>query len=266
MKINKLKFLVFAQIFLLSTIILTDFSHRSNYFPVWKHTQQASLISIKSKWLIWDNNGTTICTAANAQQYVQLCSDGAGGAIISWKDERTDAGDIYAQRINSSGGVEWTANGTAICTAANAQEYVQLCSDGVGGAIITWADRRVDGTFTDIYVQRVNSSGGVEWTGNGTVISDEPGYQIGHQLCSDGAGGAIVTWEDNTDIYAQRVNSSGGVEWAANGIAICTPFDFQRLPQLCSDGAGGAIITWQDERTDAGDIYAQRINSSGGVE
>ncbi|HUY00836.1 MAG TPA: hypothetical protein VMV49_14840, partial [Candidatus Deferrimicrobium sp.] len=66
----------------------------------------------------WDTNGTPICAADSIQEDIAICPDGAGGAIIVWRDWRApgDLGDIYAQRIDSDGVGLWGANGTAICT------------------------------------------------------------------------------------------------------------------------------------------------------
>src|SRR5262245_4583427 len=48
-------------------------------------------------------------------------------------------------------------------------------------------------------------------------------------VISDGAGGAIVAWQDMRggvgspgDIYAQRVNAAGVALWAAQGASVCT--------------------------------------------
>ncbi|MBW1985531.1 MAG: hypothetical protein JRI53_12490 [Deltaproteobacteria bacterium] len=215
----------------------------------------------------WITNGTAICIEGGDQYFPQICSDGAGGAIIVWEDLRGSDSDIYAQYINSTGHVKWNSNGRAICTANNTQWYTQICSDGAGGVIITWADYR-NGTNFDIFAQRVDSTGNVKWSANGTVICEANGDQETPQICSDGAGGALITWEDlrsgsNGDIYAQRINSTGNVKWTANGVAICTINDDQDAPQICSDGNGGAIITWEDLRSVWEDIYAQRINSTG---
>src|SRR5436309_4983106 len=72
---------------------------------------------------------------------------------------------------------------------------------------------------------------------------------------SDGAGGAIIAWENESglsvpgDIYAQRVSATGAVLWApANGVALTLDLDDQLQPRMVSDGAGGAIIVWQDGR------------------
>ena len=56
------------------------------------------------------------------RMFPTIISDGSGGAIIAWMDSRSGAHcDIYAQRINASGVVQWTADGVAISTAAGAQ-------------------------------------------------------------------------------------------------------------------------------------------------
>jgi len=211
----------------------------------------------------WTTNGKAICTAENNQEYPTIVSDGAGGAIITWMDYRGGNYDIYAQRINANGAVQWADNGEAICTAAINQSTATIVSDGAGGAIITWYDNR--GVDNDIYAQRINANGVVQWTDNGEAICTAADHQFTPTIVSDGAGGAIITWWDyrrgNYDIYAQRINANGVVQWAANGEAICTAADHQCAPKIVSDGAGGAIITWWDYRSGTNyDIYAQRIS------
>jgi hypothetical protein len=117
----------------------------------------------------WTANGAAICTASSRQDIVGLISDGSGGAIITWSDDRTSQYDIYAQRVDSSGAVQWTADGVAICMASGTQWWPQLTSDGSGGAIITWQDKR-SGTNYDIYAQRVDSNGTV-MVNNATPLS-----------------------------------------------------------------------------------------------
>jgi hypothetical protein len=219
----------------------------------------------------WTANGVAICTASQHQSDPTITSDGAGGAIITWRDYRSDTyGDIYAQRVNSSGAVQWTAGGVAICTAANHQYYPHIISDGMGGAVIAWGDRR-NGDW-DTYAQRVNASGTVQWTANGVALCTATGEQdyFVPQIASDGAAGAFVTWQDyrngNYDIYAQRVNASGAVNWAANGVALCAATGNQQSPAIASDGIGGAVVTWQDYRGGNADIFAQRINALGAVQ
>ena len=265
--------------------------------------------------MIWTANGVAICTTSDFQGRPQLCSDGAGGAIIIWEDRRVADGDIYAQRINSTGVVQWTTDGVPICTVSDYQSFMnlnpQICSDGAGGAIITWEDRRVD-SESNIYAQKVNANGVIQWSFNGRALcsglytfstqicSDGSGgafivwilnylgyaiyqvyveridtngiVQVGSngiyldggeepQICSDGAGGAIITWQRGNDIKAQHINSSVDELWTVGGEPICTANNVQRRPQICSNGEGGAIITWEDRRTEI-DIYAAQIQSA----
>ena len=129
----------------------------------------------------------------NGDQYIPtITSDGAGGAIVTWEDSRSGNYDIYAQRVNASGAVQWTADGVALCTATGSQWAPTITSDGAGGAIVTWQDYR-SGNY-DIYAQRVNASGAVQWTADGVALCTATGYQGAPTITSDGAGGAIVTW------------------------------------------------------------------------
>lgn len=228
----------------------------------------------------WTTNGVIICNATDHQDFPQIISDGEGGAIITWNDERSGNKDIYAQTINSAGAVQWTVNGKVVCNATNDQWKPHLVSDGARGAIVTWLDERnVSTTGYDIYAQKIDSAGVVQWDNNGIVICNATGHQgttsLPPQIASDGAEGAIVIWSDSrpsttgSDIYAQKIDSAGAVQWDDNGIVICNATDSQSAPQIISNGAGGGIISWTDQRyssiTDK-DIYAQKINSAGTVQ
>ena len=223
----------------------------------------------------WAADGVPICTESAGQEYPAAISDGAGGAIIIWTDERTGGnsiGDIYAQRINSAGVVQWTMNGIPVCTAANPQSNPTLVSDGVNGAIITWDDQR-NPNNPDIYAQRITGAGTTQWAADGVVITSATNLQSTPVITSDGAGGAIVAWHDyrngylNIDIYTQRINASGGVQWAANGVPLCSAIDIQSGQVIVSDGVNGAIVIWEDRRIAIDpNLYAQRIAGDGSTQ
>jgi hypothetical protein len=216
----------------------------------------------------WTANGIALCAATGNQISPTIVSDGAGGAIVAWRDGRSGAYDIYAQRVNSAGAPQWTGDGVALCAAAGDQVFPTIAADGAGGGIVTWQDGR-SGTNYDIYAQRVNAAGATQWTGDGVALCTAVGYQQSPSIVADGAGGAIVAWMDGrgssgTDIYAQRIDQAGAPQWAADGVALCGATNNQFFPTLASDGAGGAIATWQDNRgATSYDIYVQRVNAAG---
>ena len=212
----------------------------------------------------WTVDGVAVSAATGEQSNPTAVSDGSGGAIITWQDTRNGNWDIYAQRINASGVVHWTANGVAVSIAGSNQERPTIVSDGSGGAIITWQDYRNGNN--DIYAQSINAGGTAQWTLNGVAICTETHNQTYPTIVSDGSGGAIITWQDarsgNWNIYAQRINAGGTAQWTSNGVAICIEGNHQTSPIIVSDGNGGAIITWDDSRG-GGSIYAQRVDAGG---
>ena len=223
---------------------------------------------------MWAQDGIIICDSPNSNYGPTMAGDGQGGAVVSWIDERGGLGtdDVYAQRINALGVTQWTENGVAICLAAANSGEVSIIADGVGGSLLAWFDLR-NGNG-DIYVQRIAHNGDVSWQPDGVVACDYETRQGGPHLVSDGAGGAIVVWEDlfgvwleESDVYAQRINSNGTMEWPARGVALSdTYYDDQQGIRAISDGVGGAIAVWYDWGGQYPlDIRAQRIDGSGEV-
>jgi hypothetical protein len=204
-----------------------------------------------------------VCDDPCDQEQFRLVSDGVGGAIVTWRDERGASDDIYAQGLDPNGNALWTADGIGVCTATGDQEDPSLDTDGAGGAIIAWQDYR--GGLADIYAQRLDPNGDALWTANGVLAQDE-GNAGEPRLISDGAGGAIFTWVDGSGngfgVYAQRIDPNGTSIWMVDGVTVGDASGNQNDPRLTSDGAGGAIFAWEDQRVNK-DIYAQRVSSGG---
>lgn len=221
----------------------------------------------------WQSSGTLVCGATAFQTNVLVASDGAGGAVMAWKDLRNGGvgSDVYAQRINGSGVAQWTLHGVAVCTLADDQIVTSIIGDGVGGAIVAWIDKR-SGTNYDVYAQRITAAGAVQWTANGVPVCTVTADDNGAGLVPDGAGGAIVTWYDTrgatgADVYAQRINGAGALQWTANGVTVSAAAGDQLVPIPVADGAGGEFVVFWDHRGGVDyDVYAQRINSAGAAQ
>ena len=239
----------------------------------------------------WPALGRAIATALNDQDHPRATSDGAGGAIITWQDERGGAVHIFAQHVRFSSELDaaWPVNGralltdpTGLATALGGQTRPVLTSDGSGGAIVAWQDQRDESPGSDIFAQHVLSNGVVDpnWPANGLALCIAPGVQDNVAIAGDGTGGAIVTWMDGragggtsgsgVDIFAQHVLSNGVVDpdWPTNGRALTTAPATQAFPKIASDRSGGAIVTWSDFRSDVTgvDIYAAHVSSNGVVD
>jgi len=215
----------------------------------------------------WVADGIPVCLPIGQQDQPAVVSDGAGGAIIVWRDSRAPVNTkIYVQRVDADGNLLWLNEGMPVCAAANSQSTPHMVSDGSGGVIVAWHDFR-SGSTADIYAQRIDSNGIIQWTATGVAVCTGQTSLVIGRMIPDGAGGAIIAWHDRRDftngVFAQRISSDGAVMWTVNGVTVCSETGHQQNPSLASDGANGAIVVWQDARTDANDIYAQRIDASG---
>lgn len=212
----------------------------------------------------WFEGGNPVCTATNSQNHPAIITDEAGGVVIAWTDYRTGKSNIYAQRMNADGDTLCPADGIALCDTANSKNYAEMLPDGTGGAIVLWMDQRDPVTEHDIYAQRIDGSGTRMWPTDGVAICDTVDEQMYPSIASDGAGGAIIVWQDKRsyyyiNIYAQRIDGGGTVLWERNGIGIYTADNSSTSPEIVSDGSGGAIIAWEGLTG----IRAQRVDADG---
>src|SRR5689334_14354709 len=101
-----------------------------------------------------------------------------------------------------------------------------------------------------------------DWPAFGRAISIAAGAQVHAAITTDGAGGAIITWQDHRDarvnLFAQHVLAAGDVDafWPADGRALLSDPNVLAQetfglasPVMVSDRAGGAIVVWEDNRS-----------------
>ncbi|HET6463391.1 MAG TPA: T9SS type A sorting domain-containing protein, partial [Candidatus Krumholzibacteria bacterium] len=188
--------------------VMTWFDGRSGARGV--YVQRVSDLGVPQ----WTIDGVALKTASTNQATMPLiCADGSGGAIAAWMDNRSGGYDVYVRRVSSAGVAQWTANGVALCTAANDQYFPVPLPDGAGGAFVTWSDFR-SGTILNLYAQRVSSAGAPLWTADGILVSTGTTDKSSPTIDTDGAGGAIIAWYETgngNDVYVQRLNASGAI-------------------------------------------------------
>jgi len=141
----------------------------------------------------WTPGGTAVCTASGDQLAPVAAPDGSGGAYLAWEDRRSDAGDIYGQRLTSVGAVAagWSAAGLPLCTASARQQDARIVSDGAGGALAAWTDsRNLAQTDLDLYAQRVTPTGPVQTRAGGITASHHDGQTFVTWTCPPGVGWA----------------------------------------------------------------------------
>lgn len=218
-------------------------------------------------WNATNPDNVAVNASASVGVLAHMIADGNGGAVVVWVDFRNGEADLYAQRVDSAGVLQWAADGVPVSIALGEQSQVELVSDGAGGAIVVWVDQR-DGTSNlDIYAQRLNADGVAQWTADGVAVVTAGLDQLGLDVVEDGAGGAIVAWIDQRngiqEIYAQRLNGAGEPQWRIDGVPASASGFNQDRPRLLAHGDGSATVVWGESRPLGDDIYAQRLNGDG---
>jgi len=158
-----------------------------------------------------------LSSASGAQRSPRLTIVATGLLGIVWEDGRTGGSKTrtYAQLINNAGAKSWAADGVAVSNRAGNQMTPHVIADGNGGMIVSWEDLTAGITQGDTYAQKFAANGSPLWTAAGVPIATADKMQQVPCMASDGAGGAIVAWEDyrasftNSDIYASHVLADG---------------------------------------------------------
>jgi hypothetical protein len=196
----------------------------------------------------WTVNGIAASPAFNSQLKPEIVSDDAGGAIIVWTDGRNGNDDIYAQRIDSSGNVLWTADGVAVASGSAEQTDPKVTSDDQHGAIVTWQSHTGANQDGHIYAQRIDGAGQLLWSPEVPVCTAVQ-FQAPPCIASDGNGGAYIAWalyNGQYDMYAQRLASNGAPHWQNDGIPIAAGSMAEDSPALLADGTGKVFLTYSD--------------------
>jgi hypothetical protein len=178
---------------------------------------------------------------------------------------------LSAGSLFGHGQVFWQEGGISI-RDSTAEIGLEIVSDGSGGAIVVWNDDRRYARVPAVYAQRIDSSGTKLWPDSGVAACLAPTAAYSPRAASDGAGGAVMCWQEGYgampfQINAQRVSSSGARCWGDSAVVVFgtagSGFDINRL-WMSPDGHGGCVVLWvMDYYFDSVVLRTQRMDSLG---
>jgi hypothetical protein len=217
---------------------------------------------------------TLVCDAPGDQDNAAIVSDGQGGAYYAWSDNRdlNNSKDIFAQHLNAAGTESWTPNnGVVVITNPLLQDKPVLKLDMQNNLYVIWEDFRT-GVHLDLYGQKLNSNGALQWPTAGKPICTVIGDQNEQAPLVEWGNGLYIVWTDGRgyfpDIYGTHFDQNGALTnsyWRPDSGGVVNDFyQVQSKPTVAHDGHGGLICAWQDQRASGKEplvnIWAQWLN------
>jgi beta propeller repeat protein len=244
-----------------------------DWLVVWEDTRQGTSLlygqKINSSGVnLWLETGLPLAPGGKAEEKPWLALTADGQAVVVWQDRRNGGFDLFGQKLATDGTPGWPADGQPLANAMGSviHQNVSLIDSGRGEIIMAFEDARSG--YLNIYAQKMSLQGGLLWGKNAIPLAKVKADQTNPCLVSDGAGGALVVWEDHRDpnftkIYGQHISAQGKKTWEGGSHPLTDLDSQQTSPAIISDGDGGAIVVWQDERNPLSlkDLYGQRINA-----
>jgi hypothetical protein len=180
--------------------------------------------------LLW---GDTAVRLSNkyAGLFVKVVSDGEGGAYFTWiYYSSSNEHAVVVQRINNSGQREWGEDGivVTITTKIIFSNDAEICTDGNGGCIISWAESG------DVYSQKLDKDGNKQWTDKGKLVStNNTTFIMEVNPISDKKGGLYLEWSKSStgELFCQHISKEGALLW---------DYKTTRIDTMPFTGAGGA--------------------------
>jgi hypothetical protein len=218
----------------------------------------------------------------------EMCTvtDGRGGLVVVWIEQRGYSWAIMAQRLDSAGTPLWTPGGVVVSPATDLSQltkkesYLRAISDDSSGVIVCWVDGFHGVDDNDIRAQRLGPDGSLLWGQQGLAVRVAPGTQFFVTMVPNGDGGAFIAWNDvqrtgypyftltSAIVFMQKISRAGQLAWNPAGIPVSTLSTRMFSLGTASDGAGGVITYWHDTHPPPSDIcslFAQRIGGDGSL-
>ncbi len=220
-------------------------------------------------------------TTDGMQSYPSVAMS-TNGFVVAWQSEGRGARheDVCAQWYGADG---TTRGGETLVSVVTAEDQtvpvVAMTADG--RAVVVWEQGRPEPGHQDVHARWFGTDGAVE--GGAVRVNDGREYAASPAVALDGAGRALIVWEDGPSLFPWEHIPEGeagrGVDvlarrYAPDGTALGEAFRVntrtrheQTWPSVAVDAAGDALVVWQSWIGDgnSADVHGQRYTTAGGA-
>jgi FlgD Ig-like domain len=178
-------------------------------------------------------------------------ADGAGGVFVPFITGSTVRVVDVTVLDPGAPSILWQ---TDACTGVPSPANIQCASDGAGGVLVAWSDKRTvnpaANTQYKVFAQRIDAAGNALWTTGGVLVMQFWDYDPGNtlQYHSVSAAGVVqrapgeanvlwanFTWMGGPSMGSSRLDATGAIVGSQRDDAWAL-----QQGNVVSDGAGGA--------------------------
>lgn len=221
----------------------------------------------------WPNDpaeNLIICNRAGEQTLAKVAATSDGGCYVSWEDHASGNYDIYMQRLNGAGEMQWEDNGLLISNRPQDSWITDydLTADLEDNAVVVFNDIR-NGLDRDIFAYRISPEGDFVWGPDGLTISDNDGFEPDPRVVVTSDGNVVIAWPEENMAHLRKVTPGGDDFWP-DPSTITLTFDYSVWSvRLAAAEADGVILQVQAASGpnfwDPSYLYMYKFDVSGGT-
>jgi hypothetical protein len=225
---------------------------------------------------IWDNP-VTITDQGGISSWTQIfstASDGAGGFVICWYEDRDgdQMRNVYVQHVLADGNIAFTQNGIQPTSNFSMQHFYPITTYNqvTNDTYMIWTPTDANQDMRGLFVQKFDSSGNKIFSENGQAIinlgSNTP-LAISANISENNL--IVVFSEDiggnslNSKIKAFKLNDNGEHLWDTQFVTLKETQSSIVHPASTNLKNNQIILAWEDSRNNPENLYLQNINSNG---
>lgn len=240
------------------------------YYVTTVYTTVALLILSSLAFAQWPSDpdsNMVICDHTGDQTLPKIAATSDGGCYVCWFDLASGNYDVYMQRLNGDGEIQWAPGGMLISNHPQdtwLTDYDMIVDDS-DYAIVVFNDLRSGGDW-DMYAYRISPAGDFVWGNSGITLSDNVNFEADAVVTMTSFGNFVFAWQDEVSVYIRKVNPLGADMWSPNTINL-TSFYGLGAPRIAPAEDDGVIVSYMQGTGpnwwDPHHLYAQKFDILG---
>ena len=220
-----------------------------------------------AQWPADPDSNMMICDRFGDEIIPKIAATSDDGCYVCWYDNASGNYDVYMQRLNADGEIQWAPGGLLISNQPQdtwLTDY-DMTVDSDNHAIVVFNDIRAGGDW-DIYAYRISPAGDFVWGDYGLTISDNVNFEADPVIAVTSFGNFVFAWQDEVSVYLRKVNPLGADMWSPHTINLTSLYGLG-VPRIVPAEDDGVIVSYMQGTGpnwwDPHHLYAQKFDLLG---